>query len=118
MGRTSEPVPGSGIETFAATSAADIVDGAVTPLKAATAGYHYEITDITISNMHAAQGTRVDILSGATVIWQVPAGALGGGCHHTFGTPLVCGVAEAINLQCGTAGAAVRGSVGGKVVRG
>jgi len=115
MGRFSIDFEGSGITQFAAVSAADITDTTPTELKAATSGSHYEITDITVSNMHATQGTRVDIKSGTTLIWSGPAAANGGGYDHSFSTPLVCAISEAINVVCATAGAAVRAAVNGRV---
>lgn len=115
MGRISVEIEGSALTTFAAVSAADITDTTATAVKAATSGSHYEITDITVSNMHATQGTRVDIKSGTTLIWSGPAAANGGGFDHSFSTPLVCGLSEAINVVCATTGAAVRAAVNGRV---
>lgn len=100
-------------DTWSHASAADITDTTATTLKAAAADTRYWITDVTISNMHATQGTRVDVLSGSTLIYSGPAAANGGGFDHSFSTPLKCGVNEAIKIQCGTAGAAVRGAVNG-----
>jgi len=115
MGRLSIEIAGSALTTFAAVSAADITTTDTTALKAAVAGSTYNITDINVSNMHATQGTRVDILDDATVIWSGPAAANGGGYDHTFQTPLQVTISKGINVKCGTAGAAVRASVSGFV---
>lgn len=113
MGRVSIEPEGSALTTFSAVSAADIVDDTSTELKAAVSGTRYFITDLTVSNLHAAQGTRVDVYSDDTLLYSGPAAANGGGFDHSFSVPLVCGVGEAIKLKCGTAGAAVRGAVAG-----
>lgn len=104
----------SAINVWQAASAADITDTTSTAVKAAGgADRRYFITDLTVSNMHATVATRVDILSGSTVVWSGPAAALGGGFDHSFQNPVTCGVNEAINAQCGTTGAAVRVAIAG-----
>ena len=113
MGRVSIEPEGSALTTFSAVSAADIVDAVSTELKAAVSGTRYFITDVTVSNLDAAKATRVDILSDATLIWSGPAAINGGGYDHSFAVPLVCGVGEAINVKCETAGATVRAAVAG-----
>lgn len=115
MGRVNVEIEGSALTTFEGVSAADITDTTPTAVKAATTGSHYEITDISVSNTHATQGTRVDIKSGTTLKWTGPASANCGGFVHSFATPLVCGLSEAINVVCGTSGAAVRVAVSGRV---
>jgi len=115
MGRLSLLPDGAALDTFTAVSAADIVNTNSTAVKAATTGSRYIITDIAVSNMDAAVNTRVDILSGATVVWSGPASANAGGFVHQLGTPIVCGLSEAINAQCGTDSAMVRVAVSGYV---
>lgn len=113
MGRLTKEIEGSALDTFTATSAADITDTNAVDVKAAVAGERHFVTDITVSNMHATQGTRVDILNDGAVIWSGPAAALGGGFDHSFQTSIPCEVGTAIRAQCGTTGAAVRVSIGG-----
>lgn len=91
----------------------DIVDTTSTSVIASQGGsLRTYITSITVSNLSAAVTTRVDILDGASVIWQGPA-APGGGYCITFPVPLVGTAATAVNAQCGTTAAQVRVSVAG-----
>jgi hypothetical protein len=99
---------------FTGVSAANITDTTSTAVKAAAgAGRKYYITSISISNLHASVHTRVDVLDGATVVWQCGAGANGGGCTSTLPVPIVGTANTAINCQAGTTGAAVRCAVAG-----
>ena len=98
---------------FTAVSASDITNTTSTSVKAAVASNRHYITSLSISNMHASVNTRVDVLDGATVIWQCAAAANGGGCTHTFPTPLRGSVNTAINCQNATTGAATRCAISG-----
>lgn len=109
-------VPASGFcqskSKWSAVSAADVTDTTATTLKAAVASTRHWLDLCTISNMHAATATRVDILDGSTVILQCPAAAGGGGCVVQFaGYPLSGN--SALRFQAGTTGAAIRASCTG-----
>lgn len=99
-------------KTWTAVSAADITNTTSTAVKAATASERYVVTAITVVNMAAAVHTRVDILSGSTVIWTGGAGANGGGYSQKF-NGITCPANEALNAQCGTTSAAVRVAIEG-----
>jgi len=99
-------------DRFFGTTAADIVDTTSTQVVAAGAGT-YNITSLTISNLSAAVATRVDILDGASRIWQGPAASGGGGYTISFPAPLTCSPATAINAQCSVTGAQVQVSAAG-----
>lgn len=71
------------------------------------------ITDILVTNGHATQATRVDILDGSTVKWTGYAAAAGGGFSQKLNSPLQGTANTAWNVKCGTAGAAVRCSLSG-----
>lgn len=102
---------------FKCTSASDITDTNSTAVCVADADEIYNITAITCTNTDAAVGTRVDILDGATVVWQL---AVGSGASETttasqtFPTPLkMAAINTAINAQNATNSAQVRCSISG-----
>lgn len=98
---------------WTAVSAADITNNVVTTLKVANPASTHYISAIMVANMHATVATRVDILDGANVIWTGPAAALGGGYAVAFQIPIQCSFNTALNVQCGTSGAAVRVAISG-----
>lgn len=99
--------------SWTANSSGDITDTSASTVKAATTGACHYIMAITVSNMHATVGTRVDIKAGSTVLWQGPAAANGGGFSIAFKLPIQVTVSTAITAVCGTNGAAVRVSIQG-----
>jgi hypothetical protein len=102
---------------FSATNAADITDTTATVIKDGTAGVKYAVTLVIVSNLHASIDTRVDILSGSTVILHCPAAHGGGGCVVPFPLedPLYSVVAESLYCQAATTGAKVRCTIKGQV---
>ncbi len=113
IGRQVVALHGLPETTWTSVSAADIDVSTAVELRAAVASTRFYISAITVSNMHASVNTRVDIYSGATLIWTGPASANGGGYSITFPQQIRCASNTAINVQCGTAGAAVRVAIGG-----
>jgi len=100
------------IKTWTAVSAADITTTDLIAVKAATASERYVVTAVTVSNLDTTTATRVDILSASTVIWSGPAAINGGGYSMKF-DGITCPANEALNAQCGTAGATVRVAIEG-----
>lgn len=92
--------------------AADLTTGTSTPVIAAQgAGVRTIIESLSVSNSHATQGTRVDILDGAVLKWSGFVPALSPGAN--IPVCLLGSENTAWNVQCGTAGAAVRCSLSG-----
>lgn len=91
----------------------DIADGAehIHADMTAVTGIKYFLSTISVTNMHATQATRVNFRDGAggTIIWAVPAAALGGGAMVSFteDSPLEFSSGSAIVVECETAGALV-----------
>lgn len=107
-----------GQDKFKATSASLTTNAEASLVTAPTnTNVAHHITSISVSNMHATQGTRILVLDGAggATIWQGPAAALGGGFNAAFGIedPLVLTGGKAVVVKCETAGAEVMVSVKG-----
>lgn len=102
---------------FKCNSAADIVDTTSTAVCAADGDEIYNIQTITCSNTDATVETRVDILDGATVVWQMTLGAADSSDQTetiTFPTPLkMAATNTAINAQPATTSAQIRCSIAG-----
>lgn len=102
---------------FVCNSAADIVDTSSTAVCAADADEIYNIQSITCTNTDATVATRVDILDGATVVWQCHVSGIdksGTTCSQTFPSPLkMAAINTAINAQAATTSAQVRCSIAG-----
>lgn len=60
-------------------------------------GYKIWISKLTVSNT-SATATQVQILSGATIIWTIPAPA-GGGAVEVFPDPIDCAENQGLNFQ-------------------
>ena len=103
---------------FSDTSPSDITNTASTQVKAGVAGLKYVITLIVISNLHASVDTRVDVLSGSTVIMHCPAAHGGGGCVVPFSVedPLPTVAGDGIFCRS-SASATVRCTVKGQIKR-
>lgn len=95
------------------TSSAVTTTASTEMIAAKGASNRIYITALLVTNSHATVGTLVNILSGSTVIWSGYAAPAGGGYAISFPIPLRCGANEAVNLQCGTNGSNVYGSVNG-----
>lgn len=90
-------------------TAADMTTTANTSVIAAPgSGVRIYVTDLLVTNGHATQGTRVDLLDGTTMIWTGFAGPGGGGFGKELRTPLKLTTNTALQAACGTAGAQVR----------
>lgn len=99
----------NGTATYTTTTAADVI-------AAAGAGIKIAVTSILVTNAHATQGTKVEILDNATVVIRGFAAANGGGfALNAGGRPLFISAAAntAIRAQCVTTGADVDVSIGG-----
>jgi hypothetical protein len=84
---------------------AEITDTTEQTLKAAPgAGKAYRVTAITVSNMDATVATRVNVLDGAggSILWSLPAAAIGGGAVQLFpeGEPLELSADKALVVVC------------------
>jgi hypothetical protein len=88
------------------TGASPLTDTTSTPIIAAGgSGVRRTITSIVITNGHATVDTRVQILDGSTVKFEMFAKAAGGGCainHRLVGSPNA-----AWNAKCVTTGSSV-----------
>lgn len=105
-------VPYGGVTTTRGVLVADVTDTTATDVIAAQPGYRFGLIAATIYNSHATVATRVDILDGSTVLWSVWVAAAGGEIvlDWPLGAPLLGTAGNALKIQCGTTGAAVRAS--------
>ena len=105
----TKPYAAERADYWAACTGSDITDTTSTAIYASGAtGVRHYITSISISNMHATQATRVDILDGSTLIDMCSAAAGGGGCTKAFPIPLRGTAATALNCKPATTGATIR----------
>lgn len=86
-----------------------------TVIAAPGAGRRLVITDVLVTNGHATQGTRVDLLDGATVRFTGFAKSDGGGFNLKLEAPIVCAANAAFKAQCGTTGSSVYVSASGYI---
>lgn len=107
-------MPYANPENFVNGTTAAITDTTSTAIIASAGGsLRNYITQVTVTNSHATQGTFVKILDGATIIHEGYAAAAGGGFTATFPTPLRGTAATAVNAQPVTTGANIIASASG-----
>lgn len=101
----------------AAVTAEVVDDSAFQVLAAPSAGLRYYITNLLAQNADDTTPTWVffeeDIAD--TEMWAIYGAVDGGGAAVNFNPPLVLPVDAALNMRCGTTGAAVRVAVTGYV---
>lgn len=95
-----------GRNTAAASTADKIL--AVAP----GAGFRLWVSKITVSNSDASQTTQIQIKTGSTTIWTIPAPAAGGALE-IFPDPIDCNENEALNFSCDDSTTTITVSVAG-----
>lgn len=89
---------------------------ASTPLAPAPGvGFKLWISGITVCNSNLTAGTIVQIKSGTTIIWSIPAPGAVGGAILTFPDPIDCAENQALNFTTDDAVTTVTVSVAGYV---
>lgn len=120
MAQFSGPIPIEATQPTASwvvTTASDITNTTAVTLKAAETAARHFITTLSVSNTHSSVNTRVDILSGTTVVFSIPAAANCGGAVLSLAVPLGIDTNADLKAQCATTGAAVRVSLIGYTLR-
>jgi hypothetical protein len=98
----------SGTTNYTTGSAADVI-------AAQAAGVRIYVTQVTVVNGHASQGTKVSIRDGTTVKYVGFAAPAGGGFSISFPVALRGSAATALTAICGTSGADVDVNVSGYI---
>lgn len=103
------PIKTNRTDGFAGTNETDIAGTAAVEIVAAGAtGVRHYVETLIVANSHPTIGTIVQLLDGATVKAQCPAGPGYGGCVVNFPTPIRGTAATGLSCKNLTTGAAVR----------